>query len=74
GLCMEEQANHTLADQKTKDKNLENNKSPHCTSQETSPLTVMYRSATNDIIIKQLRDIRAQRCVCSDNIRSSING
>ncbi|XP_053486161.1 bone morphogenetic protein 2 [Ictalurus furcatus] len=73
GLCIKEQANLSLADQKPKDKHLENDKSPHCTSQETSPLTVMYRSATNDIIIKQLRDIRAQGCVCSDKIKSSTN-
>ncbi|GAA6065824.1 uncharacterized protein LOC113657407 [Tachysurus ichikawai] len=72
GLCMKEQANHTLAHQKTKDKHLENNKSPHCTSQEMSPLTVMYRTASNEIVIKKIRDIRAQRCVCSDNIRSII--
>ncbi|KAI5104335.1 growth/differentiation factor 6-A-like, partial [Silurus meridionalis] len=70
GLCMTENANPFLADQKAKDKHLDNDKSLHCTSQETSPLTVMYRTRTSDIIIKQLRDIRAMRCVCLPNIRS----
>ncbi|KAM9500863.1 uncharacterized protein Hap1MRO34_006348 [Clarias gariepinus] len=74
GLCMKEQPTPSLTGQKPKDKHLENDRSSNCNALETTPLTVMYRSITDDIIIKQLRDMRAQRCVCSPNIRSSING
>lgn len=41
----------------------------NCTPQGLSSLIVMYSSDTADIIIKELKDIRAERCVCQPTAR-----
>ncbi|KAL6490591.1 hypothetical protein MHYP_G00009360 [Metynnis hypsauchen] len=66
GLCIREKSNLSVDVQKLNKRNKENDmpKSSQCIPQELSPLRVMYRSTTNYIIIKELKDIRAERCVC----------
>ncbi|KAK6493213.1 growth/differentiation factor 6-B-like [Huso huso] len=37
---------------------------PHCTPQGLKPVSVMYVSESEDIVIENLKDMRAESCVC----------
>ncbi|XP_051501203.1 bone morphogenetic protein 2-like [Myxocyprinus asiaticus] len=66
GICMKEMFLSSMTVQTQDKKHRENNllQRSSCIPQGLSSLIVMYSSDTADIIIKELKDITAERCVC----------
>ncbi|XP_056318963.1 growth/differentiation factor 6-A [Danio aesculapii] len=63
GICLKE-TSMTVQRQRKLQKENESLQRSACTPQGLSSLIVMYSSDTADIIIKELKDMRAERCEC----------
>ncbi|KAG9274233.1 bone morphogenetic protein 7-like [Astyanax mexicanus] len=72
GMCIKEKSELSVDELKQYERHWENItiQSLHCIPQELSPLRVMYRSPTSDIMIKEIKDIRAERCVCPPRLNN----
>ncbi|XP_062849630.1 bone morphogenetic protein 2 [Trichomycterus rosablanca] len=66
GVCMQKQAKFSVAEETPQIKSTKNNvfESSNCVPELLSSVTVMYRSDTDDIFIKELKEIRAEKCLC----------
>uniref|UniRef100_A0A671RFD4 Growth/differentiation factor 6-B-like n=1 Tax=Sinocyclocheilus anshuiensis TaxID=1608454 RepID=A0A671RFD4_9TELE len=65
GICLKEISASSMSVQRHRKHHGENYlQRSNCSPQGLSSLIVMYSSDTADIIIKELKDIRAERCVC----------
>ncbi|XP_050969993.1 growth/differentiation factor 6-B isoform X1 [Labeo rohita] len=64
GICLKEISASSMTVQRHRKHEENVLRRSDCTPQGLSSLIVMYSSDTADIIIKELKDIRAERCVC----------
>ncbi|XP_016405603.1 bone morphogenetic protein 2 isoform X1 [Sinocyclocheilus rhinocerous] len=70
GICLKEISASSMSVQRHRKHHGENYvQRSNCSPQGLSSLIVMYSSDTADIIIKELKDIRAERCVCQPTAR-----